>query len=631
VGLALGARGQVNSWTNPVSGYWQDPFWSLGESPGPGQTILFTNAGWKALAIGSTTPTNELSVNSLTVSSPPNTFNELLFNFSGPTRPLVIGDANFQGSLLVASNSAVVMLYGGLQVLDNIIMNQEQGAFSIGGTFTEDEFSQVSAIFMHVGDIGPAVFNLTNSLLSITTESIGGAFGATFNHGSGTNSFSLMVLRNAQYDLFDGEVSGTISVGATLHHFGGTINGEMDFGFGTYILDGGIHTGDTVAPTGNEAALIQQSGGTNCGALTLGRAISLAAIGFGTYSLSNGVLATPGTTINGAGDFEQWGGFHFVNGPLSLSGALIAGGTFVPANYSLHNGFLSANSLAIDIGTFSQSGGTNQINGLVDLSGFPPGPGIYNLSGGLLSDVNADVSFSPGGGFFQSGGTHLVGNTLTVEAFNFPFSGYVLSGGTLVAPNIQVLSGATFHHTGGTITNQYLLTLAAGNWETRAGQQQLGALLLGVSMGSASTLTFPSSPAVLRFGNSSGVTWSNQATLTIERWNGSPAGGGADQLFFGSDATGLTAQELSQIRFHNPDGFAGYFPARILATGEVVPARLLAERRNGNQLILTWGSGFALQSATVVTGPYTDVTGATSPFTVNLTGPARFFRLRANP
>src|SRR6266403_2208859 len=72
--LALTADAQVNSWTNPVSGYWQDPFWSLGVLPGPGQTIMFTNAGWKALAIGPGTAEEfpqTLNVDSVTVASPP--------------------------------------------------------------------------------------------------------------------------------------------------------------------------------------------------------------------------------------------------------------------------------------------------------------------------------------------------------------------------------------------------------------------------------------------------------------------------------------------------------------------------------------------------------------------------------
>lgn len=48
---------------------------------------------------------------------------------------------------------------------------------------------------------------------------------------------------------------------------------------------------------------------------------------------------------------------------------------------------------------------------------------------------------------------------------------------------------------------------------------------------------------------------------------------------------------------------------------------------NGNQAIVNWAGGF-LQSADLVTGPYTDVSGATSPFTVTATTGKKFYRVR---
>jgi hypothetical protein len=49
----------------------------------------------------------------------------------------------------------------------------------------------------------------------------------------------------------------------------------------------------------------------------------------------------------------------------------------------------------------------------------------------------------------------------------------------------------------------------------------------------------------------------------------------------------------------------------------------------GNNLVLTWvGEGFTLQSASSVNGPWTDIGGATSPYSYPATAPAQFFRLR---
>jgi hypothetical protein len=61
-----------------------------------------------------------------------------------------------------------------------------------------------------------------------------------------------------------------------------------------------------------------------------------------------------------------------------------------------------------------------------------------------------------------------------------------------------------------------------------------------------------------------------------------------------------------------------------------VQPRLIAVR-NGGTLILTWPAPFILQSATSVNGPYRDVHGAVSPYSVPMTAPQQFFRLRSGP
>jgi hypothetical protein len=67
-----------------------------------------------------------------------------------------------------------------------------------------------------------------------------------------------------------------------------------------------------------------------------------------------------------------------------------------------------------------------------------------------------------------------------------------------------------------------------------------------------------------------------------------------------------------------------------LATGEVVPVAppLLEFTRNGGTLTLGWSSGWFLQSATNIAGPYQDVPGATSPWPVSMANPQEFFRLK---
>src|SRR5437867_13281744 len=53
------AVADINSWTKPTSGYWEEQaYWSLGKLPESTQSVMFTNAGWKALAIGANTAQN---------------------------------------------------------------------------------------------------------------------------------------------------------------------------------------------------------------------------------------------------------------------------------------------------------------------------------------------------------------------------------------------------------------------------------------------------------------------------------------------------------------------------------------------------------------------------------------------
>jgi hypothetical protein len=78
------------------------------------------------------------------------------------------------------------------------------------------------------------------------------------------------------------------------------------------------------------------------------------------------------------------------------------------------------------------------------------------------------------------------------------------------------------------------------------------------------------------------------------------------------------------VMVSNAGGSVASPPAII----DVAPA--LVEGQTGGGFTLTWPSPFILQSAPNVTGPYSDVPGATSPYVVNLSAaPHMFFRLRA--
>jgi hypothetical protein len=254
----------------------------------------------------------------------------------------------------------------------------------------------------------------------------------------------------------------------------------------------------------------------------------------------------------------------------------------------------------------------------------PPQSANYTLSGGFLSAQNVTVNARFYDGVHQTGGSCQITGQLTLQG---PALGsfYTLDGGTLAVKDIYVASNAFFQHTGGTISQSGVLTLNQGGWNSATNDHALGPLQLAGGANTNSAITFPSGFSILRLANSSGQPWTAGATLYITNWHGWASGVGSSQLYFGSDATGLTAPQLAQLKFSLAGGL---YPAQILANGEVVPQGFLTSSRSGKTLTVTWSPGGILQSSTNVAGPYQDVQGATSPYTVSMDVPSRFFRVR---
>jgi uncharacterized repeat protein (TIGR03803 family) len=80
-------------------------------------------------------------------------------------------------------------------------------------------------------------------------------------------------------------------------------------------------------------------------------------------------------------------------------------------------------------------------------------------------------------------------------------------------------------------------------------------------------------------------------------------------------------------------GLAGQGTVFSLALSSVVVPIPLTIKGINNAVVLSWTdptSAFSLQSAPLVMGVYTNVSGATSPYTNAISGPTEFFRLQAN-
>jgi hypothetical protein len=229
----------------------------------------------------------------------------------------------------------------------------------------------------------------------------------------------------------------------------------------------------------------------------------------------------------------------------------------------------------------------------------------------------------------------VVSNLLRIRGYReYPsqnaYSGYTFLGGSLIASNISIggywniagnSSGTPRIINPGTCTLSHTLQIANA-------VEQLGRFILA---GDA-TINLDGSASRLSFANSSGEIWVAAATLVVANWNGNLSGGGAEQLKFGTNPSGLTPAQLSQIRFVNPAGRpAGNYAAVILATGEVVPGPrpVMDMTRSSNGMVVSWSGNYQLYTSTNVVGPYAPISGATSPYTNSFNQPQRFFILRS--
>jgi len=317
----------------------------------------------------------------------------------------------------------------------------------------------------------------------------------------------------------------------------------------------------------------------------------------------------------------------------------------ISGTYRLRAGLLVTPSIQqSEGGGFVQSGGTNRAGTIA-----VQGAGEFGLSGGSLSSSNTSVTSRYGdytiysnlrSSYTQSGGSHDV-----QSLFSSGEGGVAqLQGGWLNAPEISVGPLGGLSLSGAAVTNSGTFTILGGAHISAIGNyQQLGKLIVTPgpppagwppsewpSRSFATLLSFGSGATTLRFRDSRDVTW--DLPLVVTNWSGSPNGNGTHRFHVGTSAQGLTRAQLDLIRFANPAGLLpGTYPAVILATGEVVPGPrpTVSMTRSSSGMRFSWSGNYQLYTSTNVVGPYSPISGATSPYTNSFTDPQHFFFLRS--
>lgn len=233
----------------------------------------------------------------------------------------------------------------------------------------------------------------------------------------------------------------------------------------------------------------------------------------------------------------------FTDQPISVN--TYTGGTFI---YGGRFRVVSAGRIGGDI--LNNGICDFDITGTWNFSGVISGTGNLEIGNNALV-VKTAGTITLAGANTYSGATIIKSDMLQLGAANRinPISNLILTGNLINIATFRTGSSTGFSQT-------FRSLLLQGN----------GTIALGTGSHS------------LTFGNSSGEAWNifnpnhspNEVpvTLTITGWAGTAGNPGtAGRIFFGSSASGLTAQQLSQIVFSNfPNN-----PAMLLPTGELVP------------------------------------------------------------
>ena len=211
----------INAWTNLFSGNWQDPSWSRGILPGPGQNIMLTNQRvesrfyWaKHGAKFSRQHERGLDQRVLTTG----------FIQRAAVELCRLRHATPGGAITVDTNAVLTVLGSMLSVTNSGTTNDE---LLVAGTVNQGDNSAVRATYLYLGpnqpnlaQVGVGTYNLTNGLLNVSTGYM--KVSGTLNQYGGYSWFDQLTLYiGGYYYLNDGDFGGNIFIdGGNFYQFG---------------------------------------------------------------------------------------------------------------------------------------------------------------------------------------------------------------------------------------------------------------------------------------------------------------------------------------------------------------------------------------------------------------------------
>ena len=317
---------------------------------------------------------------------------------------------------------------------------------------------------------------------------------------------------------------------------------------------------------------------TAAGTLSTGGAVKTINVGTGSTLTWNGqgvstvagtgfIKSGNGTWNIGAQANAYIGGFTLNAGTVILGGvnALGAGGAL-----TINGGTIAATAARDLSGKFTGGiivGGDFQLGSIVS-----PSVGSSNLTftnnvdlGGATRNIAIGGSgIYTFGGIISNGGITLnnaSGGTVLLSGVNTYAGSTTLNGGTLkLNPSGNTTNTTAFVLNGGILSTSGITATRTITAST-------------LQLTNNTTLDLGANAHTLSFAASDAVVWTANKKLIISGWAGTAGNSGTvGKLFVGNSATGLTVDQLSQIRF------IGYPSAMLLSTGELVPSNIASSQ-----------------------------------------------------
>lgn len=475
--------------------------------------------------------------------------------------PLVIGDN------LGTANTAIVQM--GSTVHDNArytISANQSVTINADGLFYVNGQDQV---------IGSLTLN-------------GGAIDTTNHNGIGTYGLlglngNATILSNSQSAIITGNFNMQNAVGNTTTGFnvasGGNTSGDLIIsallsggsmvksGAGNMVLSSNLNT--YTGSTEVQAGILNIQADNALGA-TDGSAAEGTTVSSGAKLQIEGTSVNVGNeqlTLNGNGTSASDSALQSKSGTNSWSGNVV-----IASNATINT---TANSLVLS-GTMN----TTATSATVTFNG----AGTTTVSGPITTGLNV-VMNGTGNLVFNGTSVNSYTGTTTVNSGNLELnksSGTVAVAGSAITINS---GGTLLSDASENIGNGVNMVLNGGTWATNASASSITENLNTLTLTATSNLTLGATSNIINFTDSHSNTWAGDNILYINSWNGLLAGGGTDQVYFGTSSAGLGGTsytgQLGEIIFVNPTidgvGQSTNFHAVILSTGEVVPFRAAPE------------------------------------------------------